>query len=87
MEYRYTRLREKRLAAGITDARFAKLAGVSRPQIWRYERGYNVPIVTTAFRMARILGLTVEDLFGDCDVIIEHRVSPRSREELAGRSG
>ncbi len=56
-------LRERRVAAGLTQAELAGEAGVSRPQISAIEAGRNTPSVTAALALARALGAPVEELF------------------------
>ncbi|MCS7295058.1 MAG: helix-turn-helix domain-containing protein, partial [Dehalococcoidia bacterium] len=58
------RIRERRLAAGLTQQRLAERAGVSRQALIAIEAGRLVPSVLVALRLARALGCTVEDLFG-----------------------
>ncbi len=48
---------------GLTQQELADLAGVSRQTIISLERGRYNPSITLAFRLARLFGVTVEDLF------------------------
>ena len=57
------RLEEMRTRKGLTQQELADLAGVSRQTIISLERGRYNPSITLAFRLARLFGVTVEDLF------------------------
>ena len=54
----YNRLKEHRARLGVNQA-----AGVSRQTISLIERGDYSPSVTLALKLARILSVTVEDIF------------------------
>jgi transcriptional regulator with XRE-family HTH domain len=60
-------LRERRLAAGVSQAELAARAGVSRALVASIEQGRHAPAVGAALRLARALGATVEELFGASD--------------------
>ena len=59
----YNRLKEHRARLGVNQAELGKLAGVSRQTISLIERGDYSPSVTLALKLARILSVTVEDIF------------------------
>lgn len=58
-----TRLREVRVARGLTQADLAALAGVSRKTINTVENRVFVPSTLLALVLARVLGTNVEALF------------------------
>ena len=58
-----SRLRERRLECGLTQAELAARAGVSRQLVAAAEAGQNAPAVDAALGLARALSTTVEDLF------------------------
>jgi len=58
-----SRLRERRLECGLTQAELAARAGVSRQLVAAVEAGQNAPAVDAALGLARALAATVEDLF------------------------
>ena len=58
------KLRKAREAAGLTQAQLAEEAGVSEVVYQRYEYNVNRPGVDAAIRIARVLCVTVEELFG-----------------------
>lgn len=60
-------LRERREAAGLSQAELAERTGVSRATVGAVEQGRHVPAADAAVRMARVLGTTVEALFGGGD--------------------
>lgn len=57
------RLEERRAKKGLTQQELADLAGVSRQTIISLERGRYNPSIILAFRLARLFGVSVEDLF------------------------
>ncbi|HET6869684.1 MAG TPA: helix-turn-helix domain-containing protein [Solirubrobacteraceae bacterium] len=66
-----SRLRERRLECGLTQADLAARAGVSRQLVAAVEAGQNAPAVDAALGLARALATTVEDLFaGTSDVFV-----------------
>lgn len=58
-----SRLKETRLAAGLTQAELAERAGVSRKTINTVENGVFTPSTVLALILARALDTTVEGLF------------------------
>jgi len=64
IENRLGRLRQKR---GLAAASLAKLAGVSRQTIYAIEAGTYVPNTALTLKLARILEVTVEELFSLTD--------------------
>jgi putative transcriptional regulator len=57
------RLRELRAERELTQAQLAELVGVSRKTVNTVENGVFVPSTTLALKLARALGVTVEQLF------------------------
>ena len=57
------RLKERRAALGVNQQELGRLAGVSRQTISLIERGDYSPSVTLALTLAKICGVTVEDMF------------------------
>ena len=56
-------LKERRSAAGLTQAELAERVGVSRKTINTVENGVFVPSTLLALKLARALRCKVEDLF------------------------
>ena len=52
------------LAGGITQAELGEAVGVTRHTIIAIEQGAYSPSLETAFRIARLFGVGVEDVFG-----------------------
>ena len=52
------------LAGGITQAELGEAVGVTRHTIIAIEQGAYSPSLETAFRIARLFGVGVEDIFG-----------------------
>ncbi len=59
----HNRLKEYRARLDINQSEMGKLTGVSRQTISQIERGDYSPSVTLALRLAKICGVTVEDIF------------------------
>ena len=57
------RLKEQRAALGVNQQEMGRLCRVSRQTISLIERGDYSPSVTLALKLARICGVTVEDIF------------------------
>ena len=57
------RLKDVRIAAGLTQAELAERVGVSRKTINTVENGVFIPSTLLALRLAQELGVRVEDLF------------------------
>ncbi len=58
-----SRLKERRAALGVNQQELGRMAGVSRQTISLIERGDYSPSVTLALTLAKICGVTVEDIF------------------------
>ena len=56
-------LKERRSAAGLTQAELAERVGVSRKTINTVENGVFIPSTLLALKLARALRCSVEDLF------------------------
>jgi putative transcriptional regulator len=52
------------LAGGITQAELGEAVGVTRHTIIAIEQGHYSPSLETAFRIARLFGVGIEDVFG-----------------------
>ena len=57
------RLREVRAERNLTQAQLAELAGVSRKTINTVENEVFIPSTLLSLKLAKVLGLKVEDLF------------------------
>jgi len=56
---RLRRLREER---GISQTELARLLSIDYMQVYRYEKGQNLPSVETAIRLAHILQVSTDEL-------------------------
>ena len=56
-------LKEKRKKAGLSQYQLSKLAGISQATISHIERGMFIPTIDTAYRVAAVLGVRVDDIF------------------------
>ena len=59
----YNRLKEYRARLGVNQQEMGSLVGVSRQTISQIERGDYSPSGTLALKLARVCGVTVEDIF------------------------
>lgn len=59
----YNRLKEHRARLGVNQKQMGAMAGVSRQTISQIERGDYSPSVTLALKLAKLCGVTVEDIF------------------------
>ncbi|HJC08635.1 MAG TPA: helix-turn-helix transcriptional regulator [Candidatus Gemmiger stercorigallinarum] len=59
----YNRLKEHRARLGVNQQQMGAMAGVSRQTISQIERGDYSPSVTLALKLAKLCGVTVEDIF------------------------
>jgi putative transcriptional regulator len=66
-----TKLRAARRAKGLRQEDLAEAAGVSQSTIVRLELGENEPTFKTAHRIARALGTSAEELFGNPEATAE----------------
>ena len=57
------RVRELRLARGLSQAEVAQALGVSRQTVISIENGRYLPSLPLAFRLARFFGFPLETLF------------------------
>jgi transcriptional regulator with XRE-family HTH domain len=85
------RLREARLAQGISQKALGILAGIDEfsasARINQYERGKHVPDYSIAKRLARALDVPVTFLYADDDELAEltvlfSRIGKKSRKEI-----
>ena len=67
------RLKERRAALGVNQQELGRMAGVSRQTISLIERGDYSPSVTLALTLAKICGVTVEDIFILTDDVKEEK--------------
>lgn len=56
-------LKEKRKKAGLSQYQLSRLAGISQATISHIERDMFVPTIDTAYRVAAVLGVRVDDIF------------------------
>lgn len=59
----FNRLKEYRARLGVNQQELGRMAGVSRQTISQIERGDYSPSVTLALKLAKLCGVTVEDIF------------------------
>ena len=70
-EFSSNRVRERRIAHGLTQSDLAQRVGISRTAITAIEGGKTVPSVATALLLATELKCIVEELFGTASVASE----------------
>jgi DNA-binding XRE family transcriptional regulator len=81
------RLRALRQQSCLTQTELAARAGVSRQLVAAVEAGHNVPAVDAALRLARALGVTVEDLFAAAPPTVVPAVSEQIIDGVPLRIG
>lgn len=59
----YNHLKEYRVKINVNQFEMGQMVGVSRQTISLIERGDYSPSVTLAIKIAKVLGVTVEDIF------------------------
>ena len=59
----YNRLKEYRAKIKVNQTEMGNLVGVSRQTISQIERGDYSPSVTLALKIAKVLNVSVEDIF------------------------
>lgn len=59
----FNQLKEYRTRLGVNQTEMGKLAGVSRQTISLIERGDYSPSIALALKLAKICGVSVEDIF------------------------
>jgi transcriptional regulator with XRE-family HTH domain len=64
-------IRSRRAAIGLTQAQLAEAAGIDKRQIRRYEAGETYPTLPVAMAIARVLGVSLDEMAGGAVV---HRV-------------
>lgn len=57
------RIRERRIALGLSQRAFAKKLGIDPTTVYAWEKGIAEPRVFTAICLAQFFGTTVEELF------------------------
>jgi putative transcriptional regulator len=62
-DHLHTTLKVERAKRDLTQAELAALAGVTRKSINAIEMGHMVPSTILALKLAKALGVTVEELF------------------------
>jgi transcriptional regulator with XRE-family HTH domain len=86
------RLRETRLAAGLSQSELEELSGIPKARLSRYENGHVEPSIQTLARLAKALNVSEASLLGDQRAIMEdffkvlgeRGVTIASKEQAAG---
>ena len=71
------RIKTCRQSAGLSQEKVAELVGVSRQAVTKWETGQSAPSTENLFRLAEILGTTVDFLLAD-----EEKSSPTPAEQI-----
>jgi len=66
-----TRLREARLAAGLSQSHLEDISGIPKARLSRYENGHVEPSIQTLNRLARALNVSEASLLGDDRAALE----------------
>jgi putative transcriptional regulator len=62
-EHLTTTMKIQRARLGLTQAELAERAGVTRKSVNAIEAGHMVPSTLLALKLAKVLGVTMEELF------------------------
>ena len=83
------RLRELRVAAGMSQGDLAKNVGITRQALYAMEKNQYLPGTELALRLARVLQTSVEDLFSldNGYEIIEAELLAGRRDAVQGAQG
>lgn len=65
------RLRETRVAAGLSQSDLEELSGIPKARLSRYENGHVVPSIQTLERLAEALHVSEATLLGDQRAVLE----------------
>jgi transcriptional regulator with XRE-family HTH domain len=65
------RLREARLAAGLSQSELEELSGIPKARLSRYENGHVEPSIQTLARLSRALNVSEASLLGDRRAVLE----------------
>ena len=65
------RLRETRLAAGLSQSELEEISGIPKARLSRYENGHVEPSIQTLERLARALNVPEASLLGDHRAVME----------------
>lgn len=65
------RLRETRLAGGLSQSELEEISGIPKARLSRYENGHVEPSIQTLARLARALNVSEASLLGDRRAIME----------------
>ena len=60
-----TRLREARVAAGLSQSELEELSGIPKARLSRYENGHVEPSIQTLARLSKALNVSEASLLGD----------------------
>ena len=86
------RLREARVAAGLSQSELEDISGIPKARLSRYENGHVEPSIQTLARLSRALNVSEASLLGDqrailedfFDVLYDRGVRIRSSDQGAG---
>lgn len=70
-------LKKHRKKAGLTLQKFADLYGGTKAHCWALEKGDSTPTIKTAYAIAKVLDLTVYDIWPDTTRIVEETIVVR----------
>lgn len=71
-----------RKANGYSQETFAKLVGVSRQAVYKWESGTSYPEAEKLIEIKKLLGIKIDDLLDDSyEVVIEKKAKKKKEEE------
>lgn len=60
---------------GMTEMSLSAASGLGQPAIWRYLHAQRVPLVTSALNIAKVLGVSLDELLDYGDMIGRYEMS------------
>jgi transcriptional regulator with XRE-family HTH domain len=76
------RLKQARIAAGLTQTELGAGLGISFQQVQKYEKGRNRVGCGRLYKMARILGVKIAYFFDDVERLLDSDAVPAGRNDV-----
>ena len=77
------RLRQRRVLAGLSQEKLARMVGITFQQVQKYERGANRIVASRLYQLAQVLDVPVSYFFEDANAEAAND-EPQSKPGLAG---
>lgn len=77
------KLKSIRKNSGYSLEELGDMCGMAKSQIWTLEQGESAPRLDTAYKIAKVLGVTVYEIWPDYTEVIEETVIKRRLKKAA----